>query len=153
MADVTLTDAFVNTSRPNNWKSAGGSMILVKALATLLTTSYVATSWMPVGRWTRGSFIIVWTLGDETTIETAVATSEDGGTTTIIDTTVAAPSAGQSSVRPLNLQFTASQYTTTGVLRIDMDLSAVDRVLLKIKSTGGTPTGTYGVYFVGGRSV
>lgn len=152
MADITLADADIMTSAPSNWKSVSGSLIAVKA-STLLTTSYVATSWVPCDRWTRGSFVIIWTLGDETTIETALDTSEDGGTTAVIDTTIAAPSSGQSAVRPLNLQFTASQYTTTGVVRIDMDLSRVDRVRLRIKSTGGTPTGTYVIKFKGGRDI
>lgn len=152
MADVTLTDVFLGRNGLQDSFKSGGLLVVKAAIApTSAFTGYV-TSWVVVDMFARGDFVITWVLGDETSLECEVSTAEDGtGTLPIPDDIAAAPSAGVSSVAPVILQYLKANYTTTGYIRIPLELQSVDRVRLRCRMTGGTPTGTLAIAFKGGR--
>jgi len=126
--------------------------IVLKA-ATALTTSYTdwTSDWFPVlGRWSRASVLLTWTLGDETSIQVVLETSDDE-TNAITDDIDGAATSGAVTVSPLVLSYVAANYTTTGRIRRRLDVSDVRYFRVKIKKTGGAAPGTVAAAVVCGK--
>lgn len=150
MATLTLadTDLSPGPTKP----SAVSPLISVKSSATVTTalTGYVC-DWVPnLGRWARGSFLLAWTVGGATTLEVEVSTSPDG-TDSYPDDEAAAAAAGVAAVAPVVRQYTAANYTTTGYIRIPLDLTDVRYARIRAKTSGGAANSTLVVKFVGGK--
>lgn len=126
--------------------------ITLKSVAAL-TSAYTGwtSDWFPVlGRWSRASVILTWTLGDETSMQVVLETSEDASVA-ITDDIDGAATAGAVTVSPLVLTYTKTNYTTTGIIRRRLDVSDVRYFRVKAKATGGTPTGTLSATVVCGK--
>lgn len=148
IADLTGYDL---TSGPNTPSKITPNLVLKADSA--LTSGYAGwtSDWFPVlGRWSRASVLLTWTLGDETSMQVVLETSDDA-TNAITDDIDGAATAGAVTVSPLVLTYTKANYTTTGRIRRRLDVSDVRYFRVKAKATGGTPTGTLAAAVVCGK--
>jgi hypothetical protein len=112
----------------------------------VLTSSYVATTNAVNAKgWPYVTFKIVYTKGDETTAQMKIEGSSDGGTTWFPIANKATQAAGVAEVSVDVLQLTGTQ--SVALPTINRAGHALLR--MSVKATGGTPTGTMGVYASG----
>ena len=146
MATVTL-DPNAATDGVSVRKVSGAKSL---KSTTTLTASYVATDEVVTWEYELLKFVLTYVKGDETTVEILLESSDDGGTTWRKLCVAETPSSGVSALVPHVLQLTPADWSATDYPSFDVDVRAASRVRVKVKATGGTPTGTYAVSVVGG---
>lgn len=115
--------------------------------ATTLTSAYVeTTNHVLVKGFATASFTLVYTKGDEDSIQIKFERSNDGGTTWYPLAYKAAQSGGVAAISVDVAQMSATQSVTLP----PMSVLGAALVRTSQKATNGTPTGTLAVYCSGG---
>ena len=134
MAEVAFTRSSIS-----NMLIGPGAVRTVAAI----TAAYVATSHVRCGELDEVTVGLTIAKGDETSIEVIAETSNDGGSTwypvQVMDETLAA---GVAVMAPDTKQIVVSTLAATDYAGFVVDVRGWDAVRLKMKATGGTPTGT-----------
>lgn len=107
----------------------------VRASATL-TGSYVAGTVFSVDEHNFLGINVVYTNGDETSMELKVEVSNDGGSTYF--QRIVSSTSGGTTTNTLNEQ----EFTATGNYALTVHPIQGQLVKISVKATGGTPTGT-----------
>ena len=130
---------FTNKSQPHPIKAT-----------TTLTGSYVAGTVVSIDEQNAIGLDIIYTKGDETSVEIKVESSDDAGTTFYQQITQST-SGGTITIVPAIYQITAASYPS-GASNITYIVTPIkgDTVKVSVKATGGTPTGTYKIDAVTG---
>lgn len=112
---------------------------------TTLTSSYVAGTVVSVDEANFIGIMIVYTKGDETSVQIKVESSNDAGATFNQQVTQST-SGGTVTIVPAVYQITAASYPS-GASDITYIINPIkaDQIKISVKATGGTPTGTYKV--------
>lgn len=127
------------------------SKVLASTSATTLTAAYVAeTDWVDTASYEVMTCIPTYVKGDETTVEVKFQWSPDGGTTVLPVTVIETPSSGVSAWVTHVLQLTPADWAATDYPNADIDSRSRPLVRAAWKATGGTPTGTIAIRWLGG---
>lgn len=118
--------------------SLSKSLVTVRAVA-VPTSSYVAGTVFSMDTQNYVGISVVYSKGDETSLQVKVEFSFDGGTTY---TQTAAESTSGGTITG---SLAERSYAATGNYLIVINPIKADTCKISVKATGGTPTGTVGV--------
>lgn len=141
----------------------GGPFVTAETLlltqAAVLTTGYTASDSVRCVGWDYSIFRFPYTVGDETsmTVDVQGTTQGDKDDTSAVWSSLgykAVQSSGVSELTKDPLKITAANYSgADGIYTPPYVVRGLHRVRVRIKATGGTPTGTIGAYAILGKTM